>query len=148
MESGAVDNSEPGVPSRLKPLGAGEGGRLPRGLSLFRFFLFSGLMLGALYGGAALYWGAPPIPGYVGPGSTSAASWAPSPWWLPVFLGLHAGIGVEHSAMGFQYRGRAGHACFAAAAMALGVLCGGTLGWISGEQARRMLVRRLGERKQ
>jgi len=31
---------------------AGEGGGLPKGLSLFRFILFSALMLGALYGGA------------------------------------------------------------------------------------------------
>ena len=134
-------------PTRTKPLGAGEGGRLPRGLSLFRFFLFSGLMLGAAYGGLALYKGSPPVPGFHVQGAPHPADWSPAPWWLPVFVGLHARIGVERTAAGFLYRGRAGHACFGAAAVAIGIFCGGVLGWVTGEQARRYVVRRYGKRQ-
>lgn len=127
---------------RSKPWGAGEGGRLPRGLSLFRFFLFSALMLGAAYGGAALYFGSPPPPGYASAGAPPARAWSPSPIWLPVFVCLHARVGVEETEGGYAFRGPAGRALFGSAAIGFGILCGGAVGWVVGEQVRRQAVRR------
>lgn len=125
---------------QLKPLGAGEGGRLPKGLSLFRFFLFSGLMLGAAYGGAALYFGGPPWPGAKIPGEVPAAEWRPSPIWLPVFAAVHSGAGVKHTDRGYAFEGRGGQAVFGLVAMALGILAGGAAGWGVGEAARRYIL--------
>ena len=120
-----------------RPLGAGEGGRLPRGLSLFRFVLFSSLMLGACYGGASLYFDAPPPAG-----TPAAAAWSPSPLWLPAFLSLHAGLGITKTSAGYAFAGRGGSALFAGTTLVWGLLLGGAAGWWGGERVRQYVVRR------
>src|SRR3954463_3313581 len=96
----------------LTPLSAraGEGGGLPKGLSLFRFIFFSSLMLGACYGGAAIYFGSPPPPGDVPPHGIPAAQWEPNALWLPSFIPLKLNLGLKPSALGYVYQGRSGQA--------------------------------------
>ena len=130
-------NGAAGPETEIKPLGAGEGGRLPRGLSLFRFVLFSALLLGACYGGASLYFGSPPPPG-----SAGAAAWSPSPLWLPSFLSIHAGLGVARMPEGLVRRGPLGGALFGGATILWGTLLGGAVGWVAGERIRRLTLRR------
>jgi len=131
-----------GPSTPLRPLGAGEGGRLPRGLSLFRFFLFCGLMLGALYGGASLYFNSAPPPGYTNPQNERAADWQPSPLWLPSWMLFKLQLGVAHTEDGYAFRSPAGHALFGSLGILIGILLGGTLGWTVGEQARRHVLRK------
>jgi hypothetical protein len=126
---------------RAKRLGAGEGGRLPRGLSLFRFFLFSGLMLGAVYGGASLYFASPPVPGYIPAEGVSSAQWSPSPLWLPGFLSIHGKLGVAWTPAGYAFRGSLGRALFGMSTIAMGILLGGVVGWIVGERVRRYVLK-------
>lgn len=135
-----VESSEPPL------VAAGEGGHLPRGLSLFRFILFSFLMLGAAYGGAALYFDAPPPPGYEAPSGLRAAAWEPSPVWLPTYAALKLGVGVAHGPEGYVFSSRLGHAAHAGCAIALGIALGGLAGWCAGESIRRAYLRRKNER--
>src|ERR1700719_1433858 len=92
---------------------AGEGGGLPKGLSLFRFVLFSALMLGGVYGGASLYFNEPPAPGDIPPHGIPAAQWQPNPLWLPSYAAIELGIGVKPSSEGYVFTGRRGHALYA-----------------------------------
>ncbi len=126
--------------------GAGEGTHLPKGLSLFRFFLFAGLMLGAVYGGLSLQYATPPPLGYVSSkGAMDAdggAGWRPSWLWVPACLSIKVGIGVERSGTGYAIRNRRDGAFFAMSVMALGILLGGTVGWVLGEWVRKRRLRR------
>lgn len=121
---------------------AGEGGGLPKGLSLFRFILFSFLMLGAVYGGASLWFDAPPPPGDVPPRGVAAAQWQPSPLWLPSYIAIRLRIGVQPSAQGYVFSSRAGRAFFASSTIAIGILLLGTVGWFGGERIRRAAIQR------
>ncbi|MCZ7646254.1 MAG: hypothetical protein M5U26_13390 [Planctomycetota bacterium] len=125
-----------------RPQAAGEGGRLPKGLSLFRFILFSCLMLGAAWGGLSLYAGAPPPPGYTPPNGIPAAQWEPSPLWLPNYLVLKTGLGAARTPNGYAFRGRLGYALHAGASIFVGILILGGAGWIAGERVRRWSIRR------
>ncbi|MCW8132724.1 MAG: hypothetical protein KIS92_20425 [Planctomycetota bacterium] len=125
-----------------KPPGAGEGSSLPRGLSVFRFILFSSLMLGAGYAGLSLWAGSPPPPGYIPVGETPASAWEPSPAYLPVYAMLKLRLGARHTPEGYVYNGQLGYALFGAGAMTLGILLGGVLGWIAGERVRQEILRR------
>jgi len=124
-----------------KPL-AGEGGGLPKGLSLFRFILFSGLMLGAIYGGLSLYLDPVPRAGDIPPTGIPAAQWHPNPLCLPTYLAIALRAGVAPSPQGYVFRGRTGHALFAAATLFLGMLTGALIGWFAGEAIRRYAVRK------
>ena len=121
---------------------AGEGGGLPKGLSLFRFILFSSIMLGSCYGGAAIYFNAPPPPGDIPPHGVPSAQWEPSPLWLPSFLVIKFNLGVKPSPLGYVYSGRSGQAIFGSVAILFGMLIFGVIGWFGGEQVRRWVVRK------
>lgn len=121
---------------------AGEGGGLPKGLSLFRFILFSCLMTGALYGGASLYFNTPPLPGDSPPGEIPAAQWQPSPLWLPSFIAFQLRIGVRPSPIGYVFTGRMGHAAHGSASIFFGILLLGGVGWFAGETIRKAAVRK------
>jgi hypothetical protein len=121
---------------------AGEGGGLPKGLSLFRFILFSSLMTGAVYGGASLYYNAPPPPGDRPPGGTPSAEWAPSPLLLPSFITIKFGIGVRHTPTGYVVTGRLGNALYASTSIFIGIIIVGAIGWFAGEAVRRWAVRK------
>jgi hypothetical protein len=124
---------------------AGEGGgALPKGLSLFRFILFSFLMSGAVYGGAGLYFNAPPRAGDVPPRGLPAAQWEPNPAWLPNFLALKIGIGVRRETDGYHFSGSAGYALYGSASIVFGILIFGVIGWFLGEFIRKQVVRRRG----
>ncbi|MBI3830512.1 MAG: hypothetical protein HY291_13410 [Planctomycetes bacterium] len=122
--------------------GAGEGSSLPRGLSVFRFVLFSGLLLGAAYAGLALALGSPPPPGYVTVYEAPASEWQPSPIWLPVYLLIKAGVGVRHTPEGYVFTGQLGYALFGGGAMTVGILLGGLAGWFAGERIRQRILRK------
>ena len=137
------------VPSRSTPTPpaiprsrAGEGGGLPKGLSLFRFILFSSLMLGALYGGVSLSFNTPPPPGDVPPHGVPSAEWSPSPLWLPAFIALQLRIGAAPTPQGYVFSSRAGYAAFAMASVIFGIVLLGLVGWFAGEAIRKWAVRK------
>lgn len=142
MPEPETGNQESAAAPAERPFTAGEGGRLPMGLALFRFFLFGFLMLGAVYGGASLYRGGPPPRGLVTPGGVLPATWEPSPVWFPSFLTIKAGMGVTRLSSGYAFRGPLGYAFYGAAAITIGILLGGAVGWLVGEAARRHVIRR------
>lgn len=121
---------------------AGEGGGLPKGLSLFRFILFSCLMAGAVYGGASLYFNAPPLPGDEPPGGIPSAQWNPSPLWLPSYLAFKCELGVKRSPIGYVFSGRLGRAAYGSTSIIFGIIMLGGVGWFAGEAIRRTAVRR------
>ena len=123
---------------------AGEGGGLPKGLSLFRFILFSLLMLGALYGGASLYFNALPKPGDFPPNGIPSAQWEPSPLWAPSWILIKAGVFVQHDADGYRFTSQLGQAGFASASIVLGILIFAGIGWFAGEAMRKWWVRNRG----
>lgn len=133
-------NNQP--PQQYALAGEGGGGGLPKGLSLFRFILFSSLMLGALYGGASLFFNAPPRAGDIPPRGVPAAQWEPSPLWLPSFLALKLGIGSSRTPLGYVFTGASGHALYAMVSVIFGIFIVGGIGWIAGEAIRREVVRR------
>lgn len=116
---------------------AGEGAQLPRGLSLFRFVLFSGLMLGAVYGGLALHYSMPPPVGYQSPQGLQAKAWEPSPGWLPAWIMVKARLGISRTAEGYSFKSQSMHALFGSGTMVLGILMGGVVGWLGGDRARQ-----------
>lgn len=130
---------------QASPPGAGEGSSLPRGLSVFRFILFTCLMLGAAYAGLGLYLDAVPPPGYVPLGGVPASAWEPSPLWLPGYLMVKLGVGLRHTPEGYVFTGQLGYASFGAGAMALGILLGGCVGWFVGERVRQIILKRRAE---
>lgn len=130
------DNAQP------KIVKAGEGGGLPKGLSLFRFILFSSLMLGAIYGGVSLYFNSPPPPGDIPPTGVPSSQWEPSPAWLPSFVALKLNVGTTRTPAGYVFSGRLGYAIFACASIVMGIVILGAAGWIGGEAIRRETVRR------
>jgi len=121
---------------------AGEGGGLPKGLSLFRFILFSFVMLGGVYGGVSLFFNTPPRPGDKPPGGVPSAEWQPSPLWLPAFITIKSGIGVQATPLGYVFSGRLGRAIGGSATIFWGMLIGGIAGWFIGESVRRYAVRK------
>jgi len=121
---------------------AGEGGGLPKGLSLFRFIFFSCVMLGSVYGAASLYFNTPPLPGDISPQGVPAAQWSPSPLWLPSYVAYKCQLGVRHINAGYIFVGRLGRATYGSSSIFLGMLILGVTGWISGELIRRAVVRR------
>jgi hypothetical protein len=121
---------------------AGEGGGLPKGLSLFRFILFSALMLGGIYGGVSLYFNEPPPPGDVPPHGVPSAQWQPSPLWLPSYIAIALKIGVSRSADGYVFSGRMGHASYAVSSLFFGMALLGLIGWFGGEAIRKYAVRK------
>jgi hypothetical protein len=123
---------------------AGEGGGLPKGLSLFRFVLFSFLMLGAAYGGTSLHFNALPLPGDVPPNGIPSAQWEPSPLWSPSWLLIKAGVFVRHDADGYRFTSKLGQAAFASLSIVLGIVMFAALGWIAGEVARKWWVQNRG----
>ena len=124
------------------PARAGEGGGLPKGLSLFRFILFSALMAGALYGGVSLNFNTPPPAGDVPPHGAPAAEWSPNPVWLPAYVAIKLQIGVAPSPLGYVFTGRMGYALFAVASIAFGIVIVGFIGWFGGEAIRKWAVRK------
>lgn len=120
--------------------GAGEGSKLPKGLSLFRFILFSALMLGAVYGGVSLYFNSPPLPGDIPPNGIPSAQWTPNPIWLPSFLAMKFQLGIHPSEIGYIFTGRLGHAIYGSASILLGIILLGGAGWIAGENIRRRFI--------
>ncbi|MEI6231856.1 MAG: hypothetical protein WCT04_02300 [Planctomycetota bacterium] len=122
---------------------AGEGGGLPKGLSLFRFILFSSIMLGGIYGGASMYFNALPIPGDTPPPGMGvpSAMWEPSPVWLPSWLMIRASILVRHDPDGYRYSSQLSQAAFASLCIFLGMLFFGAIGWNVGEAVRTWWVR-------
>jgi hypothetical protein len=121
---------------------AGEGqAALPKGLSLFRFILFSALMLGALYGGCGLYFNQPPPPGDIAPDGSSAAQWQPSVLWLPSWLLLHAGVFAGRGADGYRFSSPLGLAAYSSLNVMLGIVLVGAAGWIVGERTRQWWIR-------
>lgn len=125
---------------------AGEGGGLPKGLSLFRFILFSFIMLGGIYGGASLYFNALPILGDIPPHGMGipSAFWEPSAVWLPSWMMIHAGLFVRHTKSGYQYESQMSQAAFASLSIFLGMLLFGAIGWIFGEMMRKWWVKNRG----
>ena len=125
---------------------AGEGGGLPKGLSLFRFILFSFILLGGVYGGASLYFNALPIPGDFPPAGAGipSAQWEPSPLWLPSFSLIKTHTLVTHAADGYRHSSQFGHAAFASLCVFLGMLLFAAIGWILGESVRKWCVRNRG----
>lgn len=121
---------------------AGEGGGLPKGLSLFRFILFSALMLGGVYGAASLYFNEPPVPGDIPPHGVPSAQWQPSPLWFPSYLAIELGIGVRRAADGYVFSGRMGHAYYAVSSLFIAMLMLALIGWFGGEAIRKYAVRK------
>lgn len=121
---------------------AGEGGGLPKGLSLFRFILFSSLLLGAMYGGLSLHFNTPPAIGDTPPGGVSSAEWQPNPVWLPAYVALKANLGVSYTVAGYLYSSRLGYALHATASLMLGIAMLGLMGWFGGEAIRKWAVRK------
>jgi hypothetical protein len=119
---------------------AGEGGGLPKGLSLFRFILFSFMMLGAIYGGASLYFNALPLPGDIPPNGIPAAQWEPSPLWLPSWMLLKAQIFTRREPDGYRYTSQLGYAAFASFSVIAGLLIFAAMGWLFGESMRKWWV--------
>ena len=126
---------------------AGEGGGLPKGLSLFRFVLFSFLMLGAVYACASLYVNSPPRAGDIPPEGVPAASWEPNPLFLPSYLALKLRIGSERTPLGYVFSGRAGLAFYGSASVFFGILIFGGVGWIAGELARKLWLHQRAKRR-
>ena len=126
---------------------AGEGGGLPKGLSLFRFILFSFIMLGGIYGGASLYFNALPILGDIPPHGSGipSALWEPSPLWLPSWFMIRMGLFVQHTKSGYQYSSQMSQAAFASLSIFLGMLLFGAIGWIFGEMVRKWWVKNRGQ---
>jgi hypothetical protein len=124
------------------PARAGEGGGLPKGLSLFRFILFSMVMAGALYGGVSLSYNAPPPPGDIAPNGASAAEWSPNPAWLPAFAAIKLHIGVAATPRGYVFSSRIGYALHAVTSIVFGMGIGGLAGWFGGEAVRRWAVQK------
>ena len=117
---------------------AGEGGgALPKGLSLFRFVLFSCVMLGGVYGAASLYFNALPFPGDVPPAGVASAQWQPSALWLPSFALIKLNVNVLHTPDGYRFSSQLGHAAFASLSIFIGMAMGFALGWIIGEKIRK-----------
>ena len=114
---------------------------MPKGLSLFRFVLFSALMLGGVYGGASLYFNEPPAPGDIPPHGVPSAQWQPSPLWLPSYLTIELGIGGIRT-VGRRlwcFRGRMGHASYAVSSlMFIAMVLLGLMGWFGGEAIRQI----------
>ena len=125
---------------------AGEGGGLPKGLSLFRFILFSFIMLGGVYGGASLYFNALPIPGDVPPpgAGVPSAVWEPSPLWLPSWALIQARVLVRHLPDGYRFSSQLGQAAFASLSIILGMLLFAAIGWSLGESVRKWWVKNRG----
>ncbi|HYG75585.1 MAG TPA: hypothetical protein VEK08_11330 [Planctomycetota bacterium] len=121
---------------------AGEGGGLPKGLSLFRFILFSSLMLGGVYGGACIYFDPVPRAGDVPPRGIPAAQWQPSPLFLPSYMAISLRLGIEPSPKGYVFTGRMGPALYATASVFFGMLLGAAIGWVGGEAIRKWAVRK------
>ena len=134
--------SQPATPPYNTPARAGEGGGLPKGLSLFRFILFSSLLLGALYGGLSLHFNAPPPEGDTPPNGVPAAQWQPSPLWLPAYAAIKGGIGIVHGPSGYVFSSRLGYALHAVACTVIGILSIGLIGWFGGEAIRKWAVRK------
>ena len=132
-----MEGNDSGQPAR-----AGEGGGLPKGLSLFRFILFSALLLGALYGGLSLYFNSPPPPGDRPPHGVVAADWEPSAIWFPAFATIKLRVGVAHRIDGYYFATPLGRAVHAGATILLGMALFGLAGWFGGEQIRRNAVAR------
>jgi hypothetical protein len=128
--------------SKYALAGEGGGGGLPKGLSLFRFILFSSLMLGAIYGGASLYFDSPPRAGDIPPRGLPSSQWEPSPLWLPAFLALKLGIGAHRTPDGYVFSGAAGYALYGMVSIVFGIFIVGGVGWVAGEAIRREVVRR------
>jgi hypothetical protein len=122
--------------------GEGGGGGLPKGLSLFRFILFSSLMLGAIYGAASLYFDSPPRAGDIPPRGLPAALWEPNPLLLPGFLALKLGVGTHRTPDGYVFSGAAGYALYGMVSIVFGIFIVGGIGWVAGEAIRREMVRR------
>ena len=122
---------------------AGEGGGLPKGLSLFRFILFSCVLLGGVYGGASLYFNALPIPGDVPPPGAGipSADWEPSPLWLPSWVLIRGHVFVRHTLDGYRFSSQLGHAAFGSLSIILGMALFAAIGWIVGEAVRKWWVR-------
>lgn len=102
----------------------GEGSALPKGLSLFRFILFSCILLGGIYGGAALFFNEPPT----------------SPLWLPTYVLTKFEIFIRLTAYGYHFPSRLNYALFASAAIAIGMAMGFLFGWFAGERARKWWI--------
>lgn len=137
MNSTPQSQPQPAVRAR-----AGEGGGLPKGLSLFRFILFSSVMLGALYGGLSLHFNTPPAIGDTPPGGLSSVEWQPNPAWLPAFVALKANVGVTHTVAGYLYSSRLGYALHATVSLVIGMALLGSMGWFGGEAIRKWAVRK------
>lgn len=99
-------------------------------------------MLGVLYGGASLYFNAPPPPGDIPPRGIPAAEWEPNVFWLPSWLALKLGIGARRTALGYLFAGRAEHALYGSASIVIGIVMMGFIGWVAGEAIRKWAVRR------
>ncbi len=123
---------------------AGEGGGLPKGLSLFRFILFSFVLLGAIYGGASLYFNALPSPGDLPPRGVPSAEWEPSPLWLPTFALIKTHALVRRAPDGYRYSSQLGQAAFASLSIILGMALFAVIGWFAGEAARKWWVKNRG----
>ena len=125
---------------------AGEGGGLPKGLSLFRFILFSFILLGGVYGGASLYFNALPIPGDFPPAGQGipSAYWEPNPLWLPSWILIQEQVLVRHAPDGYRYSSQLGHAAFGSLCIILGMLLFAAIGWSVGEWTRKWWVRNRG----
>ena len=92
-------------------------------------------MLGAIYGGASLYFSAPT---FYGP---DTSEWSPSWVWLPSYLAFKCGFGIRHSVHGYAFVGRLGRATYGSVSILLGMLILGGGGWILGEALRKMVIR-------
>lgn len=130
---------QPSIPVRAR---AGEGGGLPKGLSLFRFILFSSVLLGALYGGLSLHFNTPPAIGDTPPGGVASSEWQPNPIWLPSYVALKMNVGVTHTVAGYLYSSRLGYALHATASLIFGMALLGAIGWFGGEAVRKWAVRK------
>lgn len=94
-------------------------------------------MTGAIYGGGALYFNAPPLPGDVPPAGAPSAQWEPSPLWLPTFCLMKAHVFIARAPDGYRFASQLGHAGYASLSIALGMAIGFVLGWIVGERVRK-----------